>query len=360
MKIAVAAGGTGGHLFPALALCESIRDDDPSMTVILFKTPRDDDYYSDWDMPVVTLHAIGFPGKNPLKILSFAWQMTRALIISIRILKKEKPAVVIGFGGYISFAPLMAAKLLGIAYCIQEQNSLPGKVNKLLASGAQRIFAGLTGCEKYWKENIRYKIRVTGIPIRKKAMIATDDRKANPDILTVLIMGGSQGAAVFARWLPAMLISLKNFSKSVRFIHLTGSQPADSVAVLYDNAGFDHRTMQFCNDMNKVYRAADLAICRAGAGTLTELAVAGIPAVVVPYPYAAENHQYYNARLYADAGAVELIEEKDCTPEILADKIMLFFKKRDTLEQMKLAMRKLAIHDAGKRIIHELKHARIL
>ncbi len=356
MKIAIAAGGTGGHLFPAIALYEAIGIHDPAMEVIFFNSPRDAAYYTDWKIPFYTLRTMGFPGKNIIKIIRFLITTIGAVIRSMAILRREKPSVMIGFGGYVSFAPCVAAYLLSIPVCIHEQNTIPGKVNRVIASFAKTIFAGLPGSESYWKSSVRNKIKTVGIPIRQHA-VREEYQAEEEQPFTVLIFGGSQGAGVFNTWLPDMLNALSVYKDKIRFIHLVGNNPAGPVKQAYEDTGFEHRCFQFYEAMGEIYSVCDLAISRAGAGSLTELALAGIPAVVVPYPFAAENHQYYNAKIFADSGAIELIEEKNCNDKILADKIMHFLENRAILETMRTQMAKLAIHNAGKQIMDELEHA---
>ena len=356
MKIAIAAGGTGGHLFPAIALYEAISIHDPSAEVIFFNSPRDAAYYTDWKIPLYTLKTMGFPGKNVIRILRFLVTTTGAVIRSVGILRREKPSVMIGFGGYVSFAPCVAAYLLRIPVCIHEQNTIPGKVNKVIAMFSKMVFAGLPGSESYWKPSVRDKIKTVGIPVRQHA-VCDEDQSADDHTFTVLIFGGSQGAGVFNSWLPDMLEALSEYKDKIRFIHLVGNNPAGPVKQAYEDSGFEHRCFQFYEAMGEIYSVCDLAISRAGAGSLTELALAGMPAVVVPYPFAAENHQYYNAKIFADNSAIELIEEKNCNDKILADKIMHFFENRAILETMRSQMAKLAIHNAGKQIMDELDHA---
>ncbi|MDX9701888.1 MAG: undecaprenyldiphospho-muramoylpentapeptide beta-N-acetylglucosaminyltransferase [Candidatus Auribacterota bacterium] len=358
MKIAISAGGTGGHLFPAIALSEAIERYDSAAKVIFFNSPRDSAYYTDWKVPVYTLHATGFNRNNFIKVIRFAVSMTGAIIKSMTILKKEKPAVIIGFGGYVSFAPCVAACLLRIPVCIHEQNAVPGKVNRILASFAKIIFAGLPESEPYWKQSVKHKIKTVGIPVRSKAV--GQPKSDKNDRFTVLIAGGSQGAAVFNRWLPDMLNSLSMYKDKIRFIHLLGKNPVAQTRNLYESMGFENRCFQFYAAMSEIYSVCDLAISRAGSGSLSELAIAGIPSVVIPYPFATDNHQYYNAKVFADAGAVDLIEEKNCSPEILADKIMHYFENHAILETMRVSMLELAISDAGKHIMDELKNAGLL
>jgi UDP-N-acetylglucosamine--N-acetylmuramyl-(pentapeptide) pyrophosphoryl-undecaprenol N-acetylglucosamine transferase len=196
----------------------------------------------------------------------------------------------------------------------------------------------------------------TGIPVRGTVnKTTTKPLFEKNDCFTVLIIGGSQGALVFNEWVPQLLECLKDKTDSIRFIHLAGRTDVSQIESVYDEYGFINRCFGFCHNMADVYAVTDFALCRAGAGTLTELALAAIPAVVIPYPYAADAHQLCNARLFMDAQAVELIEEKNATPEIVAQRIKYYLGDKAELKRMRTAMRKMAVPDAGKKITEIVK-----
>ncbi len=353
MKISIAAGGTGGHLFPALGFYENLKNSNKNIEVCFFVSTRDFQYYDKWDTKPYILKAIGFPRKVSLSLLKFMIYFVRNLFYSIYVIRSAKPDIVIGFGGYVSVAPLLAAVILGKPVAIHEQNIIPGKVNRVLARFASSVMLGLKGSEKYWPEHLQKKLVFTGIPVRDNAKPNKAFSIFEPDnsFFTVLIMGGSQGSLVFNNWIKQILPELKRYSPELRFIHLAGKHEVSEIENAYNEYGIKNTVFNFHEKMGEIYPSCDIAICRAGAGTLSELAYAELPAIVIPYPYATDNHQFHNASSFYAQGAVDLIEEKNCGPKVLAEKIIFYLNNRDKLNEMKRICGELAVKNAGDKML---------
>lgn len=353
MKIAIASGGTGGHLFPALGFYEDILKKDKNIDAFFFISTRDFQYKKEWNTKLYILKAIGFPAKVSLSLLKFMLYFVRNLFYSAYVIRSEKPDIVVGFGGYVSVAPLLAAVILRKPIAIHEQNVIPGKVNRYLARFARVIMLGLKGGAAYWPKKLTDKIVFTGIPVRENAKPNSDRSVFEPDknFFTILIVGGSQGSLIFNKWIKQLLPEMEKYSSKLRFIHIAGKHDVFDIENSYDEYYIKNKVFNFYKNMGEIYPCCDLAISRAGAGTITELAYAGLPAIVIPYPYATDNHQFHNARSFSIAGAVELIEEKNCGPKILAERIIFYFNNRDKLNDMKKICAELAVKDAGNKML---------
>lgn len=342
-------------MFPAVAVYEKIASQKELYRVIFFIGPRDSRFKSYWDTDVYTLPARGFPGLS-LSLIPFLWNTSVNVFRTIRLFMAIKPDLVVGFGGFVSLAPIVAGLILKKKIVLTEQNTIPGKVNRLFARYASLILNGLPDTESFWPESVREKVAFTGLPIRATAnrhnRTTVFERKE--DTMTVLIFGGSQGALFFNTIIDDLLAFLSGYEKKIRFIHLSGRHESRSMRLLYSDHGFEARCYAFYDHIGELYASTDIAVCRAGAGTLSELAAAGIPALVVPLPNSKDNHQYYNAQLFVKAGAAEMIEQKDCTPKMLAQRIELYYNEPSKRRIMQNAMRKIAVTDAAEQISNRI------
>ena len=362
MKIAIAAGGTGGHVFPAIGFCEDLRKWDKNAEVFFITSYRDSSYCNEWPSRCYYLKAIGLPRKLSIKILSFVFYLIKNIVSSLIMIYREEPDFIIGFGGYVSFAPLVAGIVLRKPVVIHEQNTVPGLVNRKIAKFASKIFVALKGDNKYWPQQAVSKISVVGAPIRNSAKVSGNKIESifNDKKFTVLIIGGSQGALVFNKWMPDVLANLQDLKSKIRFIHLTGKHYFHEVKESYKRFGFENKCFQFYDCMSRLYSCVDFALCRAGSGTLTEIYMAKIPALVVPLPYATDNHQLVNARVFGDAQVFDVIEEKDCTARIISDKMRYYFSNPDMFEKKKKMFGDMGIEDASSKMIRELVNDKIL
>lgn len=303
-------------------------------------------------MKTYMFSASGYPGIS-LKLIPFFLVTLRNILISFRIHFKEKPEVVAGFGGYVSLAPLLTGLLLRKKLVLNEQNTVPGKVNRILAGHASAILTGLPGSEKYWASKVRGRISFAGIPIRSGARVQQDKHDASRQ-LSILVVGGSQGARYLNDVMAEVSGLLSSIKENLSVIHLSGNDDPEPLRQAYKDAGIKSECYSFFEKMSDLYSRTDIAICRAGAGTLSELACAGIPAIIIPFPYATDNHQYWNGDVFKQAGAAELIEQENCSAKILAEKVIFYYNNRDLLKTMKTNMLKCAEPEAGKRIAQKI------
>ena len=260
-----------------------------------------------------------FKGRPLLRKIRALGSIPLAVSEALSILKDFRPQIVLGVGGYASGPVLLAAYLLGIQRAIHEQNMVPGMTNRILKWFSQRIFVSFEEARSYFPEK---KTWVTGNPIRKEFFSLLKETAERRDRFTVLVFGGSAGAHRINEAMMEALDSLQRVRSSLRFIHQTGREDLEFVSRGYREKGFDALVKPFFEDMVAQYQASDLVVCRAGASTIAELAVCGKGAILVPYPYAAHQHQLINARRLVDLGAVRMIEDKDLTGPSLAQAIL--------------------------------------
>jgi UDP-N-acetylglucosamine--N-acetylmuramyl-(pentapeptide) pyrophosphoryl-undecaprenol N-acetylglucosamine transferase len=256
------------------------------------------------------------------------------------------PELVLGMGGYVSGPVGVAAYLLGLPLAIHEQNAIPGVANRWLAKIAARVFLSFPDKDGYFP---RERAVWTGNPIRGEFFAPGPERPARP--FTVLLMGGSQGAHSLNMAALAALALLEDLKERLSFLHITGAEDREEVAGGYEQAGFTAKVAAFTPEVPAWMARAHLVVCRAGASTLAELTALGRGAILVPFPFAANYHQEFNARFLAEKGAAELILNKDFTGEILADKIKHLIASPDSLASMEGASRSLAKPDAAKEIV---------
>ena len=361
MRIVFAAGGTGGHVNPALAAAAAVREKEPDCAVLFIGTPNkiEADVVPKAGFDFTGIDVEGFSrGKSIKSILKNVLVFIKAFLATgkaKKILREFKPDVVVGFGGYVSGPVLKAANKLGVRTCIHEQNAYPGVTNKMLAGKADCVMLTSPDAAKYLK--CKNEPVVTGLPVRAAILRAdreTARKTVSPDGKPVVFsFGGSLGAKSLNEVMNEIIPDYAG--KGVRFVHAygkTGGWMPDALrerGVAVGDDG-DVRVSEYIYDMDTFLAAADVVVCRAGASTLAELKAVGRASILIPYPYAAENHQYHNARELSDRGAAVLIEEKDLTPEALKkalDAILADDAKRASMEK---AARSLSIDDAETRI----------
>lgn len=333
-KVVVSAGGTGGHLFPAIAVGEELLT--RGYEVHLVTDPRCQKYLSH-DLKLIA-HIIG--GKISYKnLITKIYALISILITtykSIWLLRKINPILVIGFGGYPSFPPLFASIILGIPIVIHEQNCFLGKANRFLMPFAKKVALSYQETKNIncavGKAN---KFVITGDIIR--ASVRKLPKKANFDspVFTIFIFGGSQSAKIFSTLVPKTIRILKGLNPAIklRIIQQASSSEQDSIAQIYSELEIPCQLADFFYNIAKQYENSDLVISRAGASTVAELAAIGLPAIFIPLPTAAENHQFYNAAALDKAGAGWCYAQSAVTPEILATKILELINNRHLLKQ---------------------------
>jgi UDP-N-acetylglucosamine--N-acetylmuramyl-(pentapeptide) pyrophosphoryl-undecaprenol N-acetylglucosamine transferase len=341
--ILVMAGGTGGHVYPALAVANALRA--ASRDVVWLGTERGIEarVVPAAGIPIEWVTVQGLRGKGRLALLAAPFRLLRALAQSLRIVARHRPAAVLGMGGFVSGPGGLAAWLLRRPLVIHEQNAISGVTNRLLARLARVVLQAFPGS---FSPSI--KARTVGNPVRADiaAVAPPAERFAGREgQLRLLVLGGSQGALALNRIVPAALGQLpKDLQPLVR--HQTGSRTADTAAAAYREAGVAAELHEFIEDMAAAYAWADLVICRAGALTVAEVCAAGLGAIFVPFPAAVDDHQTVNASGLADAGAAVILQERELDAALLAATLRDWLTDRDALGHRAELARAQAAPDA--------------
>jgi UDP-N-acetylglucosamine--N-acetylmuramyl-(pentapeptide) pyrophosphoryl-undecaprenol N-acetylglucosamine transferase len=353
MRLLIAGGGTGGHLYPGLALAEEVKTRHPRNDVLFVGSPR--------GIEVRAVPKAGFPLElidvGPIKRQGFKgtlkgmFGLPRSLWQSMRILRRFDPDVVFGVGGYASGPVVMAAFLMGIPRAIQEQNALPGFTNKSLGRFAQAIFIAFDEARPFFPPA---RTHLIGNPIRRAFLENYLHDKAPEERFSLLVTGGSQGAHVLnLRVVEALELLAPELGPKLRVQHQTGTRDLEEIAARYAKlapSGLIAEASAFIDDMAHAYALADLLVCRAGATTIAELTVCKKPAILVPFPFAADDHQTVNARALGKSGAAVLLPEKDLTAQTLADEIRALAGDRERLKKMSRASALLGRPEAAREI----------
>jgi len=317
----VAGGGTGGHVFPGIALAEEVVTRHPDNDVVFVGTARglEARVVPEAGFPIELIDVVGIKGKGLLGVLTGLLRLPRAFLDSVRVLRRWRPDVVIGVGGYASGPVVLAARVLRIPTAIQEQNAIAGLTNRILARVVHEVFTAFPEAGRNFAAR---KVHVLGNPIRK-ALLENYMRpvQKSESGFHVLVFGGSQGAHSLNMRVIEALPHLADMKGSLRFTHQTGARDREYVERGYAAVGFEPDVRDFITDMSAAYAETDLVVCRAGATTLAELTVCKKPSVLIPFPAAADNHQVANARSLVDAGAAVAIDERDLTGEVLATEV---------------------------------------
>ncbi len=359
LSLIIAGGGTGGHLFPAIAVAEQVLASHADSQVHFIGTGN--------PFETRVLNKLGFAHERirvkPLKGKTKFYQARALATIpvsiaaSIQIIQRIRPDAVLGVGGYSAGPVVAAAWLLGIPRALHEQNLIPGMTNRFLASLANRIYVSFENTQIRAREQ---KIRLTGNPVRQdilKSEQATptpgDSSRQGRDRFTVLLIGGSQGAHRINMTMIAALEHLKSVS-NLAFIHQTGTDDENQVSQAYRDRKMAAVVQPFFDDMQTCYHQADLVICRAGASTVAELALHGKKVIFIPYPFAADDHQAINAGQLVSAGAAEMILEKDLTAVGLANAIKAHLDSPEKGRVMAANLKKHARPHAARDIVADL------
>jgi UDP-N-acetylglucosamine--N-acetylmuramyl-(pentapeptide) pyrophosphoryl-undecaprenol N-acetylglucosamine transferase len=344
----LAGGGTGGHLFPAVAIAEQLLAEDDSAVVQFVGTVRglEARQLPRLGFALELIDISGVVGRGFFGLLQALPKLARSLGQSWRILSKFAPDVVVGVGGYASFPVLLAAGCRGIPCVIHEQNAQPGLSNRLLARLAQRVCLSIPGSGARLPQR---KLVMTGNPLRRGLNQVSP---VLPAAGSLLVFGGSRGARALNRLLVETLPLLRQAGMTAQLVHQTGSEDFAQVRRAYEEQQATLVTVvPFIDDMSAAYNQSRLVICRAGATTLAELCLCGRPALLVPYPHAAADHQSANARALERQQAAQVLPEAELTPARLAQAILELWHNPAQLEQMAAAARHLGQPDAARRVV---------
>jgi len=353
MKMIIAGGGTGGHLFPGIAIAEEWLKRDKGNTVLFVGTERGIEARVlpclGFDLAMIDVG--GIKGKAMLGKVRAVAKLPRSFLQSGKIIRSFRPHIVLGVGGYASGPVVLMARLHGFKTAVAEQNAFPGMTNRILGHVVSKIFVTFgDGSTRYFPQK---KICCTGNPIRAAFLSGMDESIEKREKFTILVFGGSQGAAAINRVVLASLSRLAKIKEDLYIIHQTGHQAEKEIREAYCQEQFDAEVHPFIMDMPRFYKKADLLICRAGATSIAEITASGRASVLIPYPYATDDHQTSNAKVLVRAGASILIPEDQLTEENLTSVILDLYNNREKIRVMEEKSRRLARVDAAARIIDE-------
>ena len=345
--ILVMAGGTGGHVYPALAVARALQAN--SREVVWLGTHRglESRVIPAAGIDIEWISVKGLRRKGAVALLIAPFQLAWALLQSLGVILRRRPAAVLGMGGFVSGPGGLAAWLTRRPLVIHEQNAAAGLTNRLLARLARVVLQAFPG-----SFNSRVNAETVGNPVREEIMAIAPPavRYAERDgPLRLLVLGGSQGALALNRAVPAALAELASEHRPV-VRHQCGERTIKIAKDAYTGSSVDVELLPFIEDMAEAYSWADMVVCRAGALTVAELCAAGLPAIFVPYPAAVDDHQTANARPMSDAGAAAIAQETELTPGLLADLLRDWLRSRETLLRRAEKARALAATDALRRI----------
>jgi len=351
MNAVIACGGTGGHLFPGIAVAEVLRE--RGHEVLLFVSEKEIDSLAlstRSQFQFEKLPTVGLPSIYSPAIFGFGRRFVESLSRCRSIYQRFKPNVVLGMGGFTSTAPILAGRMRGISTLLHESNAIPGKANRLAAKMVRAVLLGFKEAAQFFP---KARTEITGTPIRNE--LRQVDRPSarqklglEPGLATMLVMGGSQGASGINQ---AMIKSLPLLRESqLQVIHLSGARDERVVAEAYRRERIPVFVAAFHHHMEEAYSAADFAVARSGAASLAELASFGLPTILIPFPYAADDHQTRNAEIFARAGAAFVLKEADVTPELFTQKIRDMIAHPEQLRKMSQRAEQLAPRDAAKRV----------
>ena len=350
MRLIITGGGTGGHLFPALAVAEGIgrRESDPEILFVGAGRRIDNQVLAEKGFARKVIRFSGIKGLGMSGFLHAAFRLPLAIAQSFFLIRRFRPDLVFGVGGYVTGPVLTAAKLLRVPICIHEQNSVPGLANRLAGKLADRICISLPCQPSFAKE----KTVLTGNPVRREILAAALKKKTgHNDPTTILVLGGSQGARRVNELMLAAMKILQATGNTLRIIHQTGTADEGLIRKGYEQSGIEAEVASFFSDMADVYGRANLVVSRAGATTLAELAVMGLPALLIPYPFAADDHQTTNGAYYVNGGGALMVQEKELDGDGLAEKIRRLVENPEELGEMAAAMKKMGRPEATERIV---------
>jgi UDP-N-acetylglucosamine--N-acetylmuramyl-(pentapeptide) pyrophosphoryl-undecaprenol N-acetylglucosamine transferase len=346
-KLLIAASGTGGHLFPAIATAEQL----PNVDIEWLGVPdRLETRLVPKQYPLHTIRVEGFQGKPGFGTLKTLARLVGAVWKVRRILQQGQFDGVFTTGGYIAAPAILAARSLGLPAILHESNALPGKVTRLLSPLCTLVALGFADAATYLP---RAQTATVGTPVRSPFLLSPEELPPlnlpiPPDVPLLVVVGGSQGAVAVNRLVrecaPAWV------EAGLWIVHLTGDSDPDAKSYSHTQ----YLVLPFFDNMAALFHRADLAISRAGAGTLTELAIAHLPSILIPYPFAAEDHQTYNARVFAQAGAAQLIQQSDLTAAQLQS-LVLELIGTSALTTMKDATTKLAVVDSAQQLATQIQ-----
>lgn len=339
VKLLVAASGTGGHLFPAIAVAQEL-----SCQIEWLGVPeRLENRLVPTDYPLHIINVEGFQTKPGLKTLLILWRLVRATWQTRRLLQRGNFQGVFTTGGYIAAPAIIAARSLGLPAILHEANAIPGKVTRLLSPWCSLVGLGFADTARYFPKT---KTDYVGMPVRAEfAQPQSLDLRIPAGVPLIVVVGGSQGALAINRLVRQ--VAARWLGLGAWVVHLTGDSDPEADSFNHPQ----YLALPFYDNMAGLLQRADLAISRAGAGTLAELAVTGTPSLLIPYLYAAEDHQTHNAAVFVAAGAAKLLRQQDLTAEELATEVLELLESPEVLQTMRQRAIALGIPDSSQKLV---------
>ena len=357
LRIVIAGGGTGGHLFPGIAIAQEFAARNSESRIIFISTgnPLERSVLSRTKFELKSITATGIKGRGIWNQMKSVLKIPKGILESRQILKDFSPDLAIGLGSYSAGPVIISAWLRRTPIAIHEQNILPGITNRILARFAGRIYISFKNTR--FSRNVN-QVHWTGNPVRRELLEYSDCQAAQEPgaaangLFTILIIGGSQGAHRINLAVIESLEHLKD-TEHLHFVHQTGEADELQVKAAYRRNNFKCTVQSFFNNMGELYSQADLLICRAGATTVAEIAALGKAVIFIPFPYAADNHQVLNAGSLSNEGAAEMIIEKDLSGQNLSEKIAYYIANRPALNEMAAKARQFGNPAAAKNIVDD-------
>lgn len=350
MNIIITGGGTGGHLFPGIAIAQEFlkRSPDNSIVFIGSKGGIESRILPKYQLRLKTVTIKGFKGKGVIEKIKALFSVPGAFLQAGYYVKRFQADIIVGLGGYISFPALAAGAAMGVPTVIHEQNSIPGLANRILGRMARRVFVSFETSRQFFKPA---KTVFTGVPVRQLSLKETAAKRDQR--FCIFVCGGSQGAREINQAVMAALPHLTGMQENLRFIHQTGKHEKDLLEQTYKKFGFRAQVFAFIEDIFSCYLQAHLVISRAGAATLAELALCARASILIPYPYAADNHQEKNAAAFLEKGAALMIRSRNLSALKLSAVIMDMAKNREKLRRMETRAKSLSRPNAAETIVNE-------
>ena len=350
LKILIACGGTGGHLFPGIAVAEALRARGHQVLLLISEKKVDAEAAAKYPhLRFETVPAVAKPPTFSPRMLSFLWKIRDSTQRCKKILREFGADAVLGMGGFTSLPPVYAAHKLGLQTFIHDSNARPGRANVMTSRFCTRIFLGFEAAMPFFPHRATV---LSGTPVRTEIIdLPSREESAarfglDPEKTTILVTGGSQGAR---RLNELCAQASAKFPPEAQVLQIAGTLDFDRVAEITHGLP-SHKLLGFCDQMPSAYALADLVIARAGASSLTEIAISGLPSILVPYPFAADDHQTRNAEVFAQAGAAKLVQEHDLDADQLAALATAILHDLPTYKRMAKAAHSLAIPDAADRV----------
>ncbi len=351
IKVMLACGGTGGHLFPGIAIAEEIKSSKPDAAIVFAGTERglENQVIPKMGWPLISVGSTSIKDRKGFGRLAAYARLPISILKSLSIMKKERPDVFIGVGGYAAGPLSLASAFLKIPTAIVEPNAIAGFTNRILGRFVDRVYTGFPEAQEFFPQK---KVRLTGNPVRQEILCLKQKTNGTKTSLTIFSFGGSQGALALNRAVVGSLPHLLALKGKVRFIHQVGEkEDIEAIKKAYAENGFEADVFAFTESIWECYEKADLVIARAGATTVAEVSVLGLPAIFVPYPYAADDHQRANAESLVRREGAVMILQHELTGEKLAGEIKKMTSER--IAAMCAASARAGKRDAAKKIVED-------